>query len=194
MLQVVGRALGPRCSRSLSSLFRSPQCSVLSSSLRSSGNFHTALMGRSERHRRDAKVEEVAIESDPGSDRRGDDGDSDDCPFSAVFGSADSSIGTFLQNVQVLLQAASYIETAENNHGSESLFARGVFCLVSGLCGFRAELRLLSWTSEADNKGARTVVGGAHCGRGRALASGGRTASLEYRSLFKSLYRPCLVL
>nr|P50541.1 RecName: Full=Max-interacting protein 1; Short=Max interactor 1 [Danio rerio]AAA19324.1 zMxi1 [Danio rerio] len=40
------------------------------------------------------------------------------CPFNDVFNSTDSSmINTFLKNVQVLLEAASYIESAERKDG-----------------------------------------------------------------------------
>ncbi|GAA6098052.1 max-interacting protein 1 isoform X1 [Tachysurus ichikawai] len=62
-------------------------------------------MAKSERQKRD---------SESGADSRS----LDACPFSTVFGSRESSpISTFLQNVQVLLQAASYIDRAERKDG-----------------------------------------------------------------------------
>ncbi|XP_053532561.1 max-interacting protein 1 isoform X2 [Ictalurus punctatus] len=66
-------------------------------------------MLRSERQKQDARSED----SESGAESR----DLDACPFSAVFGSRESPISTFLQNVQVLLQAASYIERAERKDG-----------------------------------------------------------------------------
>ncbi|XP_060767990.1 max-interacting protein 1 isoform X1 [Neoarius graeffei] len=66
-------------------------------------------MVRSERQKRDAKSED----SESGAESRS----LDACPFSAVFGSRESPISTFLQNVQLLLQAASYIERAERKDG-----------------------------------------------------------------------------
>ncbi|KAF5894397.1 max-interacting protein 1 isoform X1, partial [Clarias magur] len=74
-------------------------------------------MLRSERQKQDARAEEC----ESGSDSRS----VDACEFSAVFGCGDSSsIGTFLQNVQVLLQAASYIERKDGKceHGYASTF------------------------------------------------------------------------
>ncbi|KAK3528084.1 hypothetical protein QTP86_023682 [Hemibagrus guttatus] len=68
-------------------------------------------MVKSERQKRDASKSE---DSESGADSR----NLDACPFSAVFGSRESPISTFLQNVQVLLQAASYIERAERKDGS----------------------------------------------------------------------------
>lgn len=68
-------------------------------------------MLRSERQKQDARSED----SESGAESR----DLDACPFSAVFGSRESPISTFLQNVQVLLQAASYIERAERKDGSK---------------------------------------------------------------------------
>lgn len=68
-------------------------------------------MVRSERQNRDSKGED----SESGADTT----NLEACPFSAVFGSRESPISTFLQNVQVLLQAASYIERAERKDGSK---------------------------------------------------------------------------
>ncbi|XP_017575189.1 max-interacting protein 1 isoform X1 [Pygocentrus nattereri] len=76
-------------------------------------------MVRSERHRRDVKAEDVFLESEPSVEhQRG--LAASGCPFDDVFGSGDSpmdQIDTFLKNVQVLLEAASYIESAERKDG-----------------------------------------------------------------------------
>ncbi|KAI5088930.1 max-interacting protein 1 isoform X1 [Silurus meridionalis] len=66
-------------------------------------------MVRSERQKRDAGSED--------SESGGESTKSDACSFSAVFGSSESQISTFLQNVQVLLQAASHIEQNERKDG-----------------------------------------------------------------------------
>ncbi|XP_076841107.1 max-interacting protein 1 isoform X1 [Brachyhypopomus gauderio] len=75
-------------------------------------------MVRSERHRRDVKAEDVFLESEASVDQQ--DFDVSGCPFNDVFNSRDSpmeQIDTFLQNVQVLLEAASYLESAERKDG-----------------------------------------------------------------------------
>ncbi|XP_072527638.1 max-interacting protein 1 isoform X2 [Salminus brasiliensis] len=76
-------------------------------------------MVRSERQRRELKADDVFLDSEPSEEHRRDLAVSG-CPFDDVFGSGDSpmeQIGTFLQNVQVLLEAASYIESAERKDG-----------------------------------------------------------------------------
>ena len=78
-------------------------------------------MVRSERHRRDVKAEDVFMESEPSVEHQQGLAASG-CPFNDVFGSGDSpmdQIDTFLKNVQVLLEAASYIESAERKDGSK---------------------------------------------------------------------------
>uniref|UniRef100_A0A8B9HRY5 Max interactor 1, dimerization protein n=1 Tax=Astyanax mexicanus TaxID=7994 RepID=A0A8B9HRY5_ASTMX len=74
-------------------------------------------MVRSERQRREGKAEDPAVlDSDAAEEQRGLSG----CRFDSVFGSGDSEmeqIDTFLKNVQVLLEAASYIESAERRDG-----------------------------------------------------------------------------
>ncbi|XP_022521171.1 max-interacting protein 1 isoform X1 [Astyanax mexicanus] len=76
-------------------------------------------MVRSERQRREGKAEDPAVlDSDAAEEQRGLSGSG--CRFDSVFGSGDSEmeqIDTFLKNVQVLLEAASYIESAERRDG-----------------------------------------------------------------------------
>ncbi|KAG9261139.1 max-interacting protein 1 isoform X1 [Astyanax mexicanus] len=76
-------------------------------------------MVRSERQRREGKAEDPAVlDSDAAEEQRGLSGSG--CRFDSVFGSGDSEmeqIDTFLKNVQVLLEAASYIESAEWRDG-----------------------------------------------------------------------------
>lgn len=75
-------------------------------------------MVRSERQRGDVKTEDVFLESETSLDQQ--DFEMSSCPFNDVFNSTDSSvINTFLKNVQVLLEAASYIESAERKDGSK---------------------------------------------------------------------------
>lgn len=63
------------------------------------------------------KTEDVFLDSETSTDQH----DFEmACPFNDVFNSSDSpmdQIGTFLKNVQVLLEAASYIESAERRDG-----------------------------------------------------------------------------
>ncbi|XP_018967730.1 max-interacting protein 1 isoform X1 [Cyprinus carpio] len=71
-------------------------------------------MVRSERQRREMKAEELFLESEASLDQQ--DFEMSTCPFNDVF--RDSSvINTFLTNVQVLLEAARYIESAERKDG-----------------------------------------------------------------------------
>uniref|UniRef100_A0A8C1KD48 Max-interacting protein 1 n=1 Tax=Cyprinus carpio TaxID=7962 RepID=A0A8C1KD48_CYPCA len=73
-------------------------------------------MVRSERQRREMKAEELFLESEASLDQQ--DFEMSTCPFNDVFNSRDSSvINTFLTNVQVLLLAARYIESAERKDG-----------------------------------------------------------------------------
>ncbi|XP_048023344.1 LOW QUALITY PROTEIN: max-interacting protein 1 [Megalobrama amblycephala] len=73
-------------------------------------------MVRSERQRREVKTEDLFLESETSLDQQ--DFEMSTCPFNDVFNSRDSSmINTFLKNVQVLLEAASYIESAERKDG-----------------------------------------------------------------------------
>ncbi|XP_016383523.1 max-interacting protein 1 isoform X1 [Sinocyclocheilus rhinocerous] len=73
-------------------------------------------MVRSERQRREVKAEDLFLESETSLDQH--DFEMSTCPFSDVFNSRDSSmINTFLKNVQVLLEAARYIESAERKDG-----------------------------------------------------------------------------
>lgn len=75
-------------------------------------------MVRSERQRGDVKAEDLFLESETSLDQQ--DFEMSSCPFNDVFNSTDSSvINTFLKNVQVLLEAASYIESAERKDGSK---------------------------------------------------------------------------
>ncbi|XP_016300832.1 max-interacting protein 1-like [Sinocyclocheilus anshuiensis] len=73
-------------------------------------------MVRTERQRREVKAEDLFLESETSLDQQ--DFEMSTCPFSDVFNSRDSSmINTFLKNVQVLLEAARYIESAERKDG-----------------------------------------------------------------------------
>ncbi|XP_077083030.1 max-interacting protein 1 isoform X1 [Siphateles boraxobius] len=75
-------------------------------------------MVRSEREQRreEVKDEDLFLESEASLDQQ--DFEMSTCPFNDVFNSTDSSmINTFLKNVQVLLEAASYIESAERKDG-----------------------------------------------------------------------------
>lgn len=84
-------------------------------------------MAKSERQRRGLKTEEVFFDSESSMDQQ--DFEMSSCPFNDVFNSKDSpmqQINTFLKNVQVLLEAASFIESAERKDGSEFI------CVASG--------------------------------------------------------------
>lgn len=78
-------------------------------------------MVRSVRQRKEVKTEDVFLDSETSMDQH----DFEmSCPFNDVFNSTDSpmdQIDTFLKNVQVLLQAASYIESAERRDGSKCI-------------------------------------------------------------------------
>jgi len=77
-------------------------------------------MVRSEREQRreEVKAEDLFLESETSLDQQH--FEMSTCPFNDVFNSTDSSmINTFLKNVQVLLEAASYIESAERKDGSK---------------------------------------------------------------------------
>lgn len=73
------------------------------------------------RHHSELKPEEVMSESDASMDQQ-DFGEMSDYSFSDVIYakcSAMDQIGTFMKNVQVLLDAANYIENIEKNNGSK---------------------------------------------------------------------------
>ncbi|XP_016379955.1 max-interacting protein 1 isoform X1 [Sinocyclocheilus rhinocerous] len=73
-------------------------------------------MVRTERQRTEVKAEDLFLESETSLDQQ--DFEMSTCPFNDVFNSRDSSmINTFLKNVQVLLEAARYIESAERKDG-----------------------------------------------------------------------------
>ncbi|XP_076027285.1 max-interacting protein 1 isoform X1 [Genypterus blacodes] len=76
-------------------------------------------MAKSERQRRSLKREELFFDSDASLlDQQ--DFEMSSCPFNDVFNSTDSpmdQINTFLKNVQVLLEAARFIESAERKDG-----------------------------------------------------------------------------
>ncbi|XP_048843475.1 max-interacting protein 1 isoform X1 [Brienomyrus brachyistius] len=86
-------------------------------------------MVRSERQQRQLKSEDVFLESEGSVDQR-DFTEMSSCPFNDVFNASDSAMDqfdTFLKNVQVLLEAASYIENNEKKdgkceHGYASMF------------------------------------------------------------------------
>ncbi|XP_064857426.1 max-interacting protein 1 isoform X1 [Oncorhynchus nerka] len=78
-------------------------------------------MARSDRQKRELKSEYVFLDSETSMDRQ--DFDMSRCSINDVFNSRDcassplSQIDTFLKNVQVLLEAASFIENAERKDG-----------------------------------------------------------------------------
>uniref|UniRef100_A0A3P8S645 Max interactor 1, dimerization protein n=1 Tax=Amphiprion percula TaxID=161767 RepID=A0A3P8S645_AMPPE len=76
-------------------------------------------MAKSERQRRSLKSEEFFFDSDASLlDQQ--DFEMSSCPFNDVFNSKDShmeQINTFLKNVQVLLEAARFLESAERKDG-----------------------------------------------------------------------------
>ncbi len=75
-------------------------------------------MVRTEGQRGEVKAEDLFLESETSLDQH--DFEMSTCPFNDVFNSRDSSmINTFLENVQVLLEAARYIESAERKDGSK---------------------------------------------------------------------------
>lgn len=82
-------------------------------------------MAKSERQRRSGKSEELFFDSEA-SLLDPQDFEMSNCPFSDVFKSKDShmeQINTFLKNVQVLLEAARFLESAERKDGSEFICA-----------------------------------------------------------------------
>lgn len=88
-------------------------------------------MAQSETQRRSLKSEELFFDSDASlSDQQ--DLQMSGYPFSDVFNSKDShmeQINTFLKNVQVLLEAARFLESADRKDGSEFICA--AFCSFS---------------------------------------------------------------
>lgn len=78
-------------------------------------------MAKSERQRRGLKSEEFYFDSEASLlDQQ--DFEMSSCPFNDVFNSDDShmeQINTFLKNVQVLLEAARFLESADRKDGSE---------------------------------------------------------------------------
>lgn len=82
-------------------------------------------MAKSEGQRRSLKSEEFFFDSEASLlDQQ--DFEMSSCPFNDVFNSKDShmeQINTFLKNVQVLLEAARFLESAERKDGSEFICA-----------------------------------------------------------------------
>lgn len=79
------------------------------------------MMVKCMRQHGELKAEEVLSESDASVDQQ-DFGEMSDCSISDVLYSKCSAvdhIGTFMKNVQVLLDAANYIENVERNSGSK---------------------------------------------------------------------------
>lgn len=77
-------------------------------------------MARIESQSSGLKTEDVFFDSETSMDQQ--DFEMSGCPFNDVFNSEDSpmdQINTFLKNVQVLLEAASFIESAEKKDGSK---------------------------------------------------------------------------
>lgn len=112
-------------------------------------------MAKSERQRRSLKSEEFFFDSDASLlDQQ--DFEMSSCPFNDVFNSKDShmeQINTFLKNVQVLLEAARFLESAERKDGSE-FYLCAAFDLFSPLhLNFRKEKKKTSLSTDSDNKG-----------------------------------------
>lgn len=79
------------------------------------------MMVKCMRQHGELKAEEVLSESDASVDQQ-DFGEMSDCSISDVLYSKCSAvdhIGTFMKNVQVLLDAANYIENVERSSGSK---------------------------------------------------------------------------
>lgn len=79
------------------------------------------------------KTEDVFFDSETSMDQQ--DFEMSSCSFNDVFNSTDSpmdQINTFLKNVQVLLEAASFIESAEKKDGSK-------FCLYINVYALKLE-------------------------------------------------------
>lgn len=82
-------------------------------------------MAKSERQTRSLKNQEFFLDSEASLlDQQ--DFEMSSCPFNDVFNSEDShmeQINTFLRNVQVLLEAARFLEGADRKDGSEFICA-----------------------------------------------------------------------
>lgn len=90
-------------------------------------------MAKTERQRGSLKSEELFFDSEASLlDQQ--DFEMSSCPFNDVFNSKDShmeQINTFLKNVQVLLEAARFLESAERKDGSEFSFVLILFFLFA---------------------------------------------------------------
>lgn len=109
-------------------------------------------MAKSERQRRSLKSEEFFFDSEASLlDQQ--DFEMSSCPFNDVFNSKDShmeQINTFLKNVQVLLEAARFLESADRKDGSEFICAAfGSFFSFASV--FQENKTSLS--TDSDNKG-----------------------------------------
>ncbi|MEQ2236146.1 hypothetical protein ILYODFUR_009483 [Ilyodon furcidens] len=93
-------------------------------------------MAKTERQRRSLKSDDFFFDSDASLlDQQ--DFDMSSCAFNEVFNSNDSHMEqiTFLKNVQVLLEAARFLESAERKDGSE------LFCAAFDPFSFSSEFQ-----------------------------------------------------
>lgn len=113
-------------------------------------------MAKSERQRGSLKSEELFFDSDASLlDQH--DFEMSNYAFSDVFNSKDShmdQINTFLKNVQVLLEAARFLESAERKDGSEFICA--------AFDPFHLENKI-SLSTDLDNKGLSLSSYKHHC-------------------------------
>lgn len=118
-------------------------------------------MAKSERQRRSLKSEEFFFDSEASLlDKQ--DLEMSDYPFRDVFNSKDShmeQINTFLKNVQVLLEAARFLESSERKDGSEFICA--AFDPFHLPLNFRENKTSLS--TDLDNKGLSLFNYKHHC-------------------------------
>lgn len=126
-------------------------------------------MAKSERQTRSLKSQELFFDSEASLlDQQ--DFDMSSCPFNDVFNSEDShmeQINTFLRNVQVLLEAARFLESADRKDGSEFGFFLSSFCAVLRLMNTHsqeetqthahARTHKTSLSTDSDNKGAEFI-------------------------------------
>lgn len=108
-------------------------------------------MAKSEMQRGSLKSEEFFFDSEASLlDQQ--DFEMSNCPFNDVFNSKDShmkQINTFLKNVQVLLEAARFLESADRKDGSEFI------CAALWSLSFASEFQesKTSLSIDSDNKG-----------------------------------------
>lgn len=117
-------------------------------------------MAKTERQRRSLKSDDFFFDSEaPLLDQQ--DFDMSSCAFNDVFNSKDSHMEqiTFLKNVQMLLDAARIVESAERKDGSELISAAFLFYFIFFKSlyifhlNFRRTKKITSLSTVSDNKG-----------------------------------------